>query len=197
MQVPAKARQHAGKRVCRLGRLDEPSSEGTSSSVSGLNPSSRQGIQQLPDALDCMMAIRKGGIPAQVGVPYQGVGGGAGAGTNRLLHMQQLAQGGDAGARKVEEVVVDAVGQQGAAEVGVAPQRGCPAPVAQHQGLPRDVLNGGQLPQARMQAEKGRGQGGDCARGALRRVGRPQQEAQGVGTDLRQAAARGRRSIGG
>lgn len=140
-------------RVCRLGRLDEASSQGSGRRASGSNPSSRQDIKQLPNALKGMVAVCKGSVAAQVGVPYQGVRRRAGAGADSLLQVQQLAQGGDAGAGKIEEVVVDAVGQQGAAEEGVAPQRGGPAPRAHSQGLLRDVLDGGKLLQASMQAE--------------------------------------------
>ncbi|KAL4857833.1 hypothetical protein ACK3TF_002238 [Chlorella vulgaris] len=89
--------------------------------------------------------------------------------------VKELAQGGHASSREVDEVVINASGEVGGAEVQVAPQRRRPAPRAQHQRLLSNISHRRQAAQAAMQATQRRRQ---LRYGARRRLpSRPQQQA--------------------
>jgi hypothetical protein len=128
--LPAKPRQHDLQRIMQPRQLQLTSSQGSGSNPSGRHPSGRQSTQQRIDAPNRMMAIGKGSIAVEMGVPHQGVGCRPRRHRHSLLQVQQLAEGGDAGSRKVEECRINAVLVHGGAEEGIAPQRGRPAPVA-------------------------------------------------------------------
>ncbi|KAL4860273.1 hypothetical protein ACK3TF_000454 [Chlorella vulgaris] len=179
---PAKPWQQHSQCIRKRWRLQQPISQLSGGSPGSMHPGRRQRSQQRRQPLHSIEAAGKGGVAAEHGGPHKGVGSTARRRRHRLLQVKELAQGGHASSREVDEVVINASGEVWGAEVQVAPQRRRPAPRAQHQRLLSNISHWRQAAQAGMQAPQRRRQ---LRYGARRRLpSRPQQQAHRVDGDI-------------
>ncbi|KAI3435013.1 hypothetical protein D9Q98_003065 [Chlorella vulgaris] len=157
---PAKPWQQHSQRIRKRWRLQQPISQLSGGSPGSMHPGRRQRSQQRRQPLHSIEAAGKAGVAAEHGGPDKGVGSPARRRRHRLLQMKELAQGGHASSREVDEVVINASGELGEQKYRL-PHSGA----AQHQGpstsgCSATSATGGRL---RRPACRRRSGGGSCA----------------------------------